>query len=65
MEYTNDDSLDVSIVYINSLYFTINFYNWSYCKFSQEKMHLSWLVSNFYEEDICTKQKQSKQNQNK
>ena len=34
------------------LYFRINFCNWSYSKFSIEKLHLSWLEPIFYEKNI-------------
>ena len=31
----------------------INVYNWNYSKFSLEKLHLSWLVSTFFEKNLC------------
>ena len=47
------------------LIFRINFYNWSYSKISVEKLQLGWLVPIFHEKNLCPKQTQRKQNQNK
>ena len=33
-------------------HFRINLYNWSYSIFSLEKLHLSWLVTIFYKENV-------------
>ena len=60
MEYTSDHSPDACIIPTR-----INVYNWRYSKFSLEKLHLSWLVSIFYKKNICPKETQRKQNQNK
>ena len=43
-------------------HFKINFYNWSYSKLS---LHLNWLVTIFYEKNICSKKLKGGGNQNK